>query len=94
MQASDITKNLETSPTRSEGYLTKVIEGQTSKLPSVFFLSLAIASMGISAVLSATERDSGKGWANFVGHWAPTILVLGLYNKLTKLEGSEGRTLH
>jgi hypothetical protein len=28
--------------------------------------------------------------ANFVGHWAPTFLLLGLYNKLVKLHGSEG----
>jgi hypothetical protein len=27
--------------------------------------------------------------ANFVGQWAPTILIMGLYNKLVKLEGSE-----
>lgn len=93
MQTSGI-ENMKERPTRSEGFLTKVIEGQTTKLPSVFFLSLAVASMGVSALLSATERDEGKGWANFIGHWAPTILILGLYNKLTKLEGSEGHTLH
>jgi hypothetical protein len=28
--------------------------------------------------------------ANFVGQWAPTFLILGLYNKLVKLEGSDG----
>jgi hypothetical protein len=27
--------------------------------------------------------------ANFVGQWVPTILIIGLYNKLVKLEGSE-----
>ena len=29
--------------------------------------------------------------ANFIGQWAPTILIMGLYNKLVKLEGSDGR---
>jgi len=29
--------------------------------------------------------------ANFIGQWAPTFLILGLYNKLVKLQGSEGR---
>jgi hypothetical protein len=27
--------------------------------------------------------------ANFVGQWVPTLLLIGLYNKLVKLEGSE-----
>jgi hypothetical protein len=25
-----------------------------------------------------------KTWANFVGQWVPTILILGIYNKLVK----------
>jgi hypothetical protein len=25
-----------------------------------------------------------KNWANFVGQWAPTFLILGTYNKLVK----------
>jgi len=29
--------------------------------------------------------------ANFVGEWAPTILMLGLYNKIVKVLGSERR---
>jgi len=27
--------------------------------------------------------------ANFVGQWAPTVLILGLYNKMVKLHGSD-----
>jgi hypothetical protein len=27
--------------------------------------------------------------ANFVGQWAPTFLILGLYNKMVKLHGSD-----
>ena len=29
--------------------------------------------------------------ANFVGQWAPTFLILGLYNKIVKLQGSDGQ---
>jgi hypothetical protein len=25
----------------------------------------------------------------FVGHWVPTLLLLGVYNKLVKLHGSD-----
>ena len=28
--------------------------------------------------------------AHFVGQWAPTFLILGLYNKMVKLHGSDG----
>ena len=27
--------------------------------------------------------------ANFVGQWAPSFLILGLYNKMVKLHGSD-----
>jgi hypothetical protein len=33
---------------------------------------------------------SGKKEASlFVGQWAPTFLILGLYNKLVKIAGSD-----
>jgi hypothetical protein len=27
--------------------------------------------------------------ATFIGHWAPAFLILGLYNKMVKLHGSD-----
>jgi hypothetical protein len=69
-----------------EGELTKRIEQFTSLVPSGTYLSLAIGSVGLSALLYAKGR---KEDANFVGHWAPTILMFGLYNKLVKLHGSD-----
>ncbi len=72
-----------------EGDLTKRIESQTAKIPSVTFLNLAIGSMVLSAGLSLVARRPNFG--NFVGLWAPTFLLLGIYNKLVKLEGSDQR---
>ena len=70
-----------------EGVVARTIEQQTAKLPSDVFLWGAVGSIGGSAVL----RILGKGEAaNFVGQWAPTLLILGLYNKMVKLHGSEG----
>lgn len=69
-----------------ESELTKRIESVTSKIPSATFLSLAVASVGLSLMLRMFGR---KDDAQFVGHWVPTILTLGVYNKLVKLEGSE-----
>jgi hypothetical protein len=69
-----------------EGTVTKAIEQYTSAVPSGVYLSLAVGSIGLAAVLKLAGRDKG---AQFVGHWVPTILILGLYNKLVKLQGSE-----
>ena len=69
-----------------EGDLTKTIEHYTSQVPSGAYLSLAVGSMGLSLGLRLLGQ---KHAANFVGQWVPTILILGLYNKLVKLEGSE-----
>lgn len=69
-----------------EGEFTKVIEHYTSQIPSGIYLSLAVGSLGLSLTLRLLGQ---KQAANFVGHWVPTILLLGLYNKLVKVEGSE-----
>ena len=69
-----------------EGELTKRIEHFTSQVPSGVYLTLAIGSIGLAALLHVSGR---KADAQFVGHWVPTILLLGLYNKLVKLQGSD-----
>ena len=71
---------------KSEGEVTKMIESQTARVPSGTYLSLAIISMVGSLLLMLMGK---RNVANFVGQWAPTILIMGLYNKLVKLEGSE-----
>jgi hypothetical protein len=72
--------------THSEGRVAKAIEEQTAKLPSDTFLWMAVGSMAISA----TMQVMGNRHASlFVGQWAPTFLVLGIYNKLVKQLGSD-----
>lgn len=73
-----------------EGTTTKAIEDQTAKIPSVFFLTLAVGSMALSATLAVSTKR--KDLANFVGLWAPTFLLLGLYNKIVKTVGSDRQT--
>lgn len=70
----------------SEGRVAKAIESQTTKLPSDTFLWLALGSIGVSAALQIMGE---KERSTFVGQWAPTFLVLGLYNKMVKILGSE-----
>lgn len=73
-----------------EGDLTKKIEQQTAKIPSIGFLGLAVGSMVASAALAFVAQR--KELANFVGLWAPSLLLIGIYNKLVKLEGSDFRS--
>ena len=69
-----------------EGQITKEIERYTTAVPSGTFLTLGIAAILGSALLQIAGR---KEDANFIGQWVPTILIMGLYNKLVKLHGSE-----
>ena len=70
-----------------EGKLTKKIEKVTAKIPSVGYLGLAIGSMALS-IGFALVKDR-KDIANFVGLWVPSFLLLGIYNKIIKTEGSD-----
>jgi len=74
-----------------EGPLTRTVESQTAKIPSIGFLSLAVASMGLSAFTTLVLKNRPLG--NFFGLWVPSILVIGLYNKLVKIESHLDRQL-
>jgi hypothetical protein len=64
-----------------EGTLTRLVERQTSKMPSMLFLTAA----GVSIIGSLVSFISGrKQFANLVGEWVPTFLLLGMYNKFVK----------
>jgi hypothetical protein len=71
----------------SEGKVARAIEQQTAKLPSDTFLWAAGAAIGTSLTLQLVGRQHAS---QFVGQWAPTLLILGLYNKLVKQLGSDG----
>jgi hypothetical protein len=71
----------------SEGMIARTIEEQTAKLPSDLFLWAAGASIVGSLALQFSGR---KHESLFVGQWAPTLLILGLYNKIVKVAGSDG----
>jgi hypothetical protein len=69
-----------------EGKVASAIERQTAKLPSDLFLWAAGASIMGSLMLKTMKRETD---ALFVGQWAPTFLLLGIYNKMVKLLGSD-----
>jgi hypothetical protein len=69
-----------------EGEITKLLEQYTSQFPSGFYLSLALGSMALSLYLRMRKREHD---ALFVGQWAPAFLLIGMYNKMVKLQGSD-----
>jgi hypothetical protein len=74
------------SSAHTEGRIARAIEERTSALPSDTFLWLAIGSM----IVSASLQMGGKSHVSlFVGQWAPSFLLFGLYNKLVKQLGSD-----
>jgi hypothetical protein len=70
----------------SEGLLARALEDQTARLPSDTFLWAAGACIAGALTLQLMDRRSTS---LFVGQWAPTLLILGLYNKLVKVAGSD-----
>ena len=70
----------------TEGRIAKTIEDQTAKLPSDTFLWMAVGSMAVSATMQMMGK---KHVSLFVGQWAPTFLLFGIYNKLVKQLGSD-----
>jgi hypothetical protein len=70
----------------TEGPVAKAIEDQTAKLPSDAFLWMAVGAMATSATL---QMMGNKHVSLFIGQWAPTFLIFGLYNKLVKQLGSD-----
>lgn len=69
-----------------EGGLARPIEEVTASLPSDTFLWLALGSIAGSLALKVMDRDKD---ANFVGQWAPTFLLFGVYNKIVKTLGHD-----
>lgn len=69
-----------------EGEVAKAIEKETSKLPSDLFLWIGLGCLGASAILRVTGLSS---FGQMVGQVAAPILIMGLYNKIVKLHGSD-----
>ena len=72
-----------------EDQVTAAIEKYTSKVPSSIYLALAIGSIAASIGCKIAKKDH---LALFVGQWVAPFLILGTYNKLVKIHGSDSTT--
>jgi hypothetical protein len=68
-------------PEHAEGSLARLIEQQSAKIPSHWFLFGALGAMGVSLSLELAGRSRSS---RFVGSWPTPLLVLGIYNTMVK----------
>jgi len=71
---------------KKEGRTAKEIEDYTAEIPSDAYLWTAFGAMGVSLTLKLMQKNR---LALFVGQWAAPILLMGVYNKIVKVEGSD-----
>ncbi|MBU6374507.1 MAG: hypothetical protein KGQ59_00780 [Bdellovibrionales bacterium] len=90
MATTSAEKLMDRYESRSQGFRTRAaqmgheISERAKNIPASGFVAAAGLSAIASLVLATSTRQ--KSWANFVGLWAPSLLLLGIYNKLVKLE--------
>jgi hypothetical protein len=71
----------------TEDQITAAIEKFTAQVPSSLYLGAALASMAVSVSFKIAKKND---MALFIGQWAAPFLILGIYNKLVKIHGSDG----
>lgn len=72
-------------PEHAEGDVARLIEQQTAKVPSHWFLMAAFGAMTMSLGLELSGRRRAS---RFIGQWPAPLLIMGMYNKLVKTLGS------
>lgn len=63
--------------------LTNITNSERATLPASFFLAITAGAVALSLGLAISKKE--KKWANFVAQWVPTILLLGIYDKIVGL---------
>lgn len=71
---------------KKEGKVAREIEDYTSEVPSDAYLWSAVGAMGVSLTFKLLQKDD---LALFVGQWAAPFLLMGVYNKIVKTQGSD-----
>lgn len=69
-----------------EDQVTASIERFTAQIPSSVYLGAALGSMAVSVGFKIAKKTD---MALFIGQWAAPFLILGIYNKLVKIHGSD-----
>ena len=83
---NDKAKKTNEAAEHSEGPIAKAIEEKTAKLPSDLFLWAAGGAVGVSLIL---QLSGNSDKSRFIGQWVAPFLLLGVYNKIVKVAGSD-----
>ncbi|HZI05449.1 MAG TPA: hypothetical protein VEZ71_15565 [Archangium sp.] len=70
----------------TEGSFTRLLEQQTAKIPSDFFLFASLCAMAFSLGAELVQRTRAS---RFVGMWVGPLLIMGVYNKMVKTFGAQ-----
>jgi len=70
----------------AEDQITSMLESQTARIPTSFFLAASLTSIATSLIFKAQGKNDS---ALFIGQWAAPFLLLGIYNKMVKQHGSD-----
>jgi hypothetical protein len=65
--------------------ISRMAEETASVTPILLFAGAALLSILVSLTLQLRGK---RQWSLFVGHWAPSFLLFGLYNKFSKTVGA------
>lgn len=68
-----------------ESRMTRLVEQQAAKVPSLAFLAIASLTMLVSLGLELSGR---RRPSRFIGMWPGPILTMGVYTKLVKTFGA------
>ena len=86
MTTEQMAKKVASNTDHREGPVAKTIEEQTAKLPSDLFLWASLGAMVVALTMKLLKRDH---IALFIGQWAAPFLIMGLYNKVVKVDGHD-----
>jgi len=87
--AQHVSEDYEPAPVQRtehrESRFTRLVEQQAARLPSHLFLFASFFAMALSL---GAEVTGHARVSRLVGMWAPTLLILGVYNKMVKTMGT------
>jgi hypothetical protein len=66
--------------------IAHITESMASRTPTLLFLFGALIAVAVSAALQLNRK---RQLSLFIGQWAPSLLLFGLYNKLSKTMGAD-----
>ncbi|MEO6096732.1 MAG: hypothetical protein ABIW76_13945 [Fibrobacteria bacterium] len=82
--AEHLTEKAKDAAEKGGKEIRRITETAASRTPTLLFVGAALGAIGVSLLLQILGK---KQWSLFVAHWVPSLMMFGLYNKLSKTVG-------